>query len=142
MRRIVCIGNRYVAQDSAGPRVYDLLCRRPLPEGVEVIDGGIAGLGLLRLADGAERLVFVDAVLGMGTGETVAEIDAAQVEGLAQGTLDHAAGLPYLLRALPIACDGPVPEVKVVGVAGAADPKALEMAATLALRLAVGPRSG
>jgi Ni,Fe-hydrogenase maturation factor len=49
MNRIVCIGNRYVHGDDLGPRVYDQLTARALLNDVQVIDGGVAGLNLLRI---------------------------------------------------------------------------------------------
>ena len=77
MRRIVCIGNRYfgVGFDDVGPRVYDALANR-LPQGVEVIDGGLAGLGLLRWFDAAGCLVFVDTVSGFGPAGSVHVLEA------------------------------------------------------------------
>jgi hydrogenase maturation protease len=136
MRRIVCIGNRYVAEDAAGPRVFDALKARPLPEGVQVVDGGLAGLDLLRHADGAERLIFVDASVGLGAPGSVAELDPDALARGASRSLGHAAGLPYLLRALPLASDQAPPAVRVVGVESPFDAEAIERAAALALRLA------
>ncbi|MBI5548300.1 MAG: hydrogenase maturation protease [Deltaproteobacteria bacterium] len=139
MRRIICIGNRYVSEDSAGPRVYDHLRLEPLPVGVEAVDGGLAGLDLLGCADGAERLVFVDAVVGLGAPDGVAELVPAAIAATAGAAFGHAAGLPYLLRALPLYCEGPAPEVRVVGVEGPADNLVVRRAAALALRLACAP---
>ena len=45
--RIICVGNRLVAADAAGPQVHDRLAGRPLPPGVELVDGGLQGLDLL-----------------------------------------------------------------------------------------------
>ncbi|MBI5544495.1 MAG: hydrogenase maturation protease, partial [Deltaproteobacteria bacterium] len=129
--------NRLVGEDAAGPRVFDRLRAQSLPEELELVDGGLAGLDLLRCADGAQRLVFVDAVCGLGT--AVSEVDAEAVAALADGAHHHGAGLPYLLRALDCACDGAVPEVRVVGLEGVPDAEAIEQAAELALRLAVDP---
>lgn len=115
--RIVCIGNRFVDADALGPRVFDRLATRALPPGVAVIDGGTRGPELLADCDGARRVVFVDALRGFAPpGEVVrlTELDAEI------GPLDHGAGLPWLLRALPLACD-PAPEACVVGADGAPD---------------------
>ncbi len=136
MRRIVCIGNRYVAEDAAGPRVFDRLAARPLPAGVEVVDGGLAGLDLLRCAEGAEVLVFVDASAGLAPPGEAAELDPEALAGSSSRSLGHAAGLPYLLRALPVSCEPEPPPVKVVGVEPPFDDRTIERAAALALRLA------
>ena len=66
MKRIICIGNCYTPDDAAGPKVYDRLLQCALPNDIEVIDGGLAGLNLLRFIDNAERVVFVDNVSGFG----------------------------------------------------------------------------
>lgn len=143
--RILCLGNRYAAADDAGPRVHDRLAASPLPPGVAVLDGGLAGLGLLPWfercgREGVARVVVVDAVEGFATPGSVVELDPGAVAAAADPAFGHGAGLPWLLRALPLACDGPLPEVRVVGIeaGGAADEALLERAAALSLRLAMG----
>ena len=37
-KRIICVGNRYRPEDSAGPMVYDQLVNDKLPKDIEVID--------------------------------------------------------------------------------------------------------
>ena len=136
MKRIICIGNSLVAQDSAGFRVFLRLAARELPADVELIDGGLCGLDLIRFVEGAERVVFVDAVSGVARpGETVT-LDAAQVSALAQVSYGHEAGLPYLLRLLPAACDGPIPPITLVGLEGEFAAQGIEEAASLALAIA------
>ena len=137
MRRIVCVGSRLVEEDAAGPAVYDLLSSRPLPDGVEVIDGGLGGLSLLRMADGAEGLVFVDAVSGFGAPGEVLLLPAQDVA--AEATPDgHAGGLPFLLALLPRVSDVPPGGVAVVGLEAPWDDAALARAASLALATVSG----
>lgn len=51
-----------MADDGAGIQVVELLRQRPLPAGVEVQEGGTAGLGLVpRLAE-AQRVILIDCV--------------------------------------------------------------------------------
>ena len=141
MRRIVCVGSRLVAEDGAGPAVYDLLSSRPLPEGIEVLDGGLGGLSLLRMADGAEGLVFVDSVSGFGAPGEVLLIPAEEVA--AEATPDgHAGGLPFLLALLPRASAVPPGDVAVVGLEAPWDDDAVSRAASLAVSTASGfPRA-
>ncbi len=143
MRRIVCVGNRLRPDDAAGPSVFDQLSVTNLPADVEVVEGGLAGLDLLRVVEGSDRVVFVDQVSGAVAERGVAVLKAEDVAACAPAAYDHAAGLPYLLRVLPAVCAGPVPEVLVVGVAGTPDACSIERAAELAVRLACGepPRS-
>lgn len=139
MKRIVCIGNRYFGGtvDDVGPRVFDALAERGVPAGIELVDGGLGGLGLLRWFDDARRLVFVDAVAGFGPAGSVHVVQGATVASWAQGGYDHAAGLPYLLRMAPaVVGDERMPQVTVVGVEAPADAGAVRRAADCALRLA------
>ncbi len=135
MRRIICIGNRYVAEDAAGPAVYDYLRGLALPADLELIDGGLAGLDLLRYIEGAEQVVFVDSIAGHGEPGSVLVLPQNEVAALAGSRYDHAAGLPYLLRVLPDVCEGTPPAVQLVGVAGPADETAIQAAAALALQI-------
>jgi len=138
VNRIICIGNRLICEDAAGPAIHDRLSARDLPADVELIDGGTAGLNLLRFLDGAERVVLVDSIVGYGApGETIV-LDADDVSAMAADVYDHAAGLPYLLRCLPHVCEEGVPQVMMVGVEGLPDDRALARAAELALHLASG----
>lgn len=120
-RLLLCLGNRQVADDDAGPRVFDLLRARPelVGDDVELIDGGLAGLDLIGQVDGAERVIFIDHVEGFGAPGEVLTLSAEQVCAQAEPTPrhDHAGGLPFLLRCLPVACDQP-PELLVVGLEG------------------------
>jgi hypothetical protein len=151
MKRIICIGNRYTPQDAAGPRVYETLLQSALPPDVQVIDGGLAGLDLLRFVEGTERVVFVDQVSGFGdrilglggqvSGIKVADggifiLEADAVVALAaKGRYGHAAGLAYLLRVLSKVCKGPLPLVKLVGIEGYADQATIDRAAIIALQI-------
>ncbi len=137
MKRIICIGNRYRFCDAAGPMVYDLLARRDLLPEVELVDGGLAGLDLLRFVQGARRVVFVDAVVGFDEADGVFVLNADEAAVCAEAAFDHAAGLAYLLRVLPQVLDGQLPEVLLVGIQGEPNDSAVETAAELSLSLAV-----
>lgn len=133
MNRVVCIGNRFVDGDDAGCRVFDHLAAQRLAD-VELIDGGIAGLGLLRAFEGAERVAVVDQAKGFAEPGQVVALPAAELSDLAQGPWDHAAGLPHLLRAVSLVCDGPPPQILVVGLHAPCTDEAVERAAALALQ--------
>ena len=135
MNRIICIGNRFLDRDAAGPKVFDLLSQHPLPAGVEIVDGGTAGLNLLGLVDGAERVVFVDAVEGFLPRAGVAVLDAAEVPPPAV-VYDHGAGLPYLLNVIPAACDRAPSSMFIVGIEGSPDDRRIAEAAAASLELA------
>jgi hydrogenase maturation protease len=136
---IICIGNRFVETDAIGPAVYDRLQRRlPVPEDVEVIDGGLMGLNLLPLLERGGRVVFVDAVSGFGRPEEVVLLDRQQILDDANATeFDHNAGLAYLLAVLPRVCDGKMPEeIILVGLEGTSS-QLVEQAAHISLEVAM-----
>lgn len=142
--RILCIGNRYRADDDYGPQVFDRLCGISLPDGVELVDGGLAGIDLLRFFEYCPRVVVVDTVSGFtGTGEVVV-LSADTVAALAEPQGGHAAGLPWLLRMLPQVLETPPPDIAIVGVeegpalAPQVRARVLDRAADLSVRLAVG----
>ena len=127
---VICLGNRYVAGDDVGCRVFDYLSHSALPEDLELIDGGLCGLDMLRLIEGRRRVVFVDAVAGISDAGAVAVMSQEQVAAYA-GRYGHGAGLPYLLRLLPQVCEAPLPEITLVGAESTGDESAIR---TLAVR--------
>jgi hydrogenase maturation protease len=59
---IAGIGNIFLGDDAFGVEVVQRLARRPLPEGVRVVDFGIRGLDLTyALLDGWDAVILVDA---------------------------------------------------------------------------------
>jgi len=134
MNRIVCVGNRLWAEDGAGPAVHDELRARRLDD-VELVDGGVAGLGLLRWLEGDGRVILVDGVEGFGQPGDVLVLSAGDVAALSSGVPDHGAGLPYLLATAPLVCEPPA-QVMVVGLESPFSAGGVTRAADLALRLA------
>jgi len=136
--RIICVGNRYVPGDDVGPRVYDCLLRRDLPVHVCAVDGGLMGLDLLRFVEGAQRVVFVDALPGFAPpGRTVVLRHRAALEER-PAAYGHDGGLACLLRMLPAVCTGELPEIVLVGSEPPADADLIEQLADLSLRIATG----
>ena len=135
-KRIICVGNRYRSDDSAGPMVYDQLISDGLPEDIEVIDGGLAGLNLLRFIHGADRVVFIDAVNGFKPSGGVIVLDAKDASQHTDAIFGHNAGLSYCLRVLPEVHDGNLPEIFVVGIEGTTDPDKILKAAEMSLKIA------
>ena len=136
---IICIGNRFVAEDAAGPAVYDRLRQsQPLPADIELVDGGLMGLNLLPFLERGGRVVFVDAVQGFGKVGDVVLLGRDQIDRAeAVERFDHGASLAYLLAIAPQVCEGDLPEeIVLVGVEGMATPHAIELAATLSLNAA------
>jgi len=136
VKRVVCVGNRYHPEDSAGPRVYDLIAETELPDGVEAVDGGLAGLDLLPRVEGADRVVFVDAADGFDPDQGLVVTTGAEAARAGAETFGHSAGIGYLIRCLPFLLERPAPEILVVGVPVPARDEAVREAARIAPLLA------
>ena len=135
-KRIICVGNRYQPVDSAGPLVYEQLMNKGLTRDIELIDGGLLGLNLLRFMHGADRVVFIDAVNGFKPFGGVIVLDAENASRHADTVFGHSAGLSYLLRVLPEVHDGKLPEIFVVGIEGAPSSDKILKAAEVSLKIA------
>ena len=111
--RVIACGNPFMGNDAAGLAVMALL-RKEHP-GLDVVDGGTGGLGLIPLMEGYDRVVIVDATSGMGELGQVRvfrEVAGWHIPSISL----HELGLPEvvaLARALGIG-----PEVVVVGIEG------------------------
>ncbi len=137
---IICIGNRFVDEDAAGPRVFDMLqSMRPLPAGIDLFEGGLAGLDLLPLLEQGGRVVFVDAVKGIARdGEIALLMHQEILQSPSQYHFDHGAGLPYLLAVLPKVYEGELPEeIVLLGLEGRCAEETIEKAANMSVTIAV-----
>ncbi len=138
--RILCIGNRFVGGDDFGLRVYDTLAGMERPADVEIVDGGLAGLNLLRYLEDGLQVVFVDAVSGFAPTGEITIIDGDIIARQATGRFGHEAGLPFLLHILPAVVDNPPPRIRLIGCEGEASDGAVLDAAHLSLQLALEAR--
>lgn len=136
---IICVGNRHHPGDDLGPRVHDLLAQSPLPAGIQLVDGGLCGLDLLWSVEGVARAVFVDALDGFAQPGDVVTLGWKDVAALAEGSWGHEAGLPYLFHLAPKVCDGPMPELTLVGAQCPAGPDVIAAVAARALAEASRP---
>lgn len=144
-RFIICIGNRFITDDSVGLAVYDRLREmQQCDSKIDLIEGGIAGLNLLSFLEQGGRVVFVDAVQDFAPpGEVVILSVKDIISTLSQKHFGHEAGLPYLLSVLPRVCEGELPEeILLVGVEGEYTPDTIETAADWSLSLALNGLKG
>jgi hydrogenase maturation protease len=114
---IIGLGNPLRGDDGVGVHVAQMLAETPLPDGVEVVDGGTQGLGIVNLLEGRRRVILIDAAdVGRAAGEFVRfELDEARLIGENRHLSVHSAGLrdalllAQALKMLP-------PRVTVFGV--------------------------
>jgi hydrogenase maturation protease len=137
---VLGIGNPLRGDDGIGPRVVELLKQQGLPDGVEALDAGTAGLDLLYLLarpaspaeDAPRRVIIVDAAdMGLGAGQ-FARFTPGQVElmGASESRPSHQAGLAEVF-ALARALERPLLEIVIFGV----QPGSLEWGAGLTPRV-------
>ncbi len=111
------VGNIFLGDDAFGVEVAQRLARRPLPDGVRVVDFGIRGLDLTyALLDGYDAVVLVDAAPRGGSPGTLYVLEPEQAEPTA-GDLQvegHALDPVKVLR-LAVALGGRVGRLLVVG---------------------------
>ena len=69
---VIGVGNLLLKDEGVGIHAVRALQEEALPAGVEVIDGGVAGVGLLDLFSGAQKLLLIDAAdMGLEPGTAV-----------------------------------------------------------------------
>jgi len=83
---ILGLGNPLLGDEGIGVRVIEELRGLDLPDGVEVVDGGTAGLGLIGLMEGYPRVIIVDAAEMGHTAGRVARFTPSEVQLKAAGT--------------------------------------------------------
>lgn len=135
MRRVICIGNSLIAEDSAGPQMYSALRGLPLPADVELIDGGTRGLDLLPFFDGAEQVVLIDQVVGFVAESAVVVLEGDDLLKATERRLDHQTGIGFLVRLLPQVCEVAVPDLKMIGIEGCLNPKKRQACQTILINL-------
>ena len=77
---ILGLGNILLGDEGVGVRVAERLLTHPLPDGIEVIDGGTAGYELINFFEGKEKVIIVDAVKTDDTPGSVYKLDLSVVQ--------------------------------------------------------------
>jgi len=77
---ILGLGNILLGDEGVGVRVIEQLLSRPLPDEIEVIDGGTAGYELINFFEGKEKVIIVDAVKTNDTPGSVYKMDLSLVQ--------------------------------------------------------------
>jgi hydrogenase maturation protease len=98
---ILGVGNLLLTDEGVGIHAVRKLLDHPdLPENVEVVDGGTAGLGLLYYLEGVNRLVIIDAVETGGIPGNLVRLAGDQIPAyMAMKVSPHEITLPDFLAA-------------------------------------------
>jgi hydrogenase maturation protease len=118
MRIVVLgIGNILMTDEGIGPHAVNALQQRyALPDEVEVVDGGTAGMELIRYVSNADHLIVVDAVRVGQPPASVVKMTGDAVPAFFRTKLSpHQVGLSDLLATLMILGESPG-TITLVGV--------------------------
>ncbi len=130
MSRVVVlgVGNLLLSDEGIGVVAIRKLAERFLfPEGVEVIDGGTVGMGLIYHLEGVEKLLIIDAVLGGGEPGTIYVLKGEEVKKAFRGKLSmHDLGIQEVLSLFDLLGRFPK-EVVIVGI----EPKEIKVGCSL-----------
>ena len=112
---ILGLGNILLGDEGVGVRVIEQLLTHPLPDQIEVIDGGTAGYELINFFEGKEKVIIVDAVKTNDTPGSVYKMDlsAVQEDDTVQLSL-HQIGLKNVFKMASMMDLNP--EVTLVGI--------------------------
>ncbi|HEY5717550.1 MAG TPA: HyaD/HybD family hydrogenase maturation endopeptidase [Motiliproteus sp.] len=101
---VLGVGNILLTDEGIGVRVVEALEQRyQIPAGVEVMDGGTAGMELLASIAACDHLILIDAVNTGAVAGTLVRLDDAQVPALFKNKISpHQLGISDLLGVLTV----------------------------------------
>ncbi len=101
---VLGVGNILLTDEGIGVRVVEALEQRyRIPEGVEVVDGGTAGMELLETMAGRDQVIIVDAVNTGADPGTLVELRGEAVPALFRNRISpHQLGISDLLGVLAV----------------------------------------
>jgi hydrogenase maturation protease len=112
---ILGIGNLLLRDEGVGIHVVSRMMKMHLPQNIAVVDGATATWDVVSLADGADRLIIVDAVKGGGAPGTIYRLSLDDVAVDAGEPLSlHHIGLPQMLDVCSLI--GSKPLTVIIGV--------------------------
>jgi hydrogenase maturation protease len=113
---VIGVGNVLLADEGAGPRAVELLAERyGLPGGVECMDGGTAGLGLIEVMRGRDLVVIIDAVAADRPPGTVLKLSPDELDSAGELLSSaHQVGVAELLEVARF--EGIGAEVVIIGI--------------------------
>jgi hydrogenase maturation protease len=114
---IIGLGNPLLGDEGIGVRVVEELKGLELPDGVAVVEGGTAGLGLIGLMEGYQRVIIVDAAdMGYSSGHVVRFTPSEARFKTVEAPLSlHQVGLGEVL-AVAEALEMAPPELIIIGI--------------------------
>lgn len=113
---VLGLGNSLLRDEGIGAHIIATLAENGVPPGVELADGGTAGLDLAALITGRDLVVVVDALIGPWEPGTVLRLEPEDLLPSQGANISaHGPALPEALRLADFLGDPPS-EVVVLGV--------------------------
>lgn len=106
---VLGIGNYLMGDEGVGVHVAEALLKRPLPEHVDVLDGGTGGFHLLEYFELYNTVILVDATLGDYPIGTIRLIKPKFAHDFPMAMSTHDIGLKDMVGALQLL--GTMPEI-------------------------------
>jgi hydrogenase maturation protease len=133
---ILGVGNLLLSDESVGVHLVNRLEQTyRFPEGVELVDGGTAGMELLDYIAGRDHVVIMDAVLTGDAPGTVVTLRDDEVPALFNNKVSpHQLGLSDLLGALKLTDESPK-NIFLVGIVPESVEPGLEMTETVSSQM-------
>lgn len=134
---ILGVGNLLLSDEGVGVHVALRMEKMTLPQGIEVVEGGTDGFGLIDIVSGADRVIIVDAVKGGEKPGTIYKFDIDDVPDSPQlfKTSVHQIGILEVIHFSELI--GKKPQTTIIGI----EPESLEMGMELSPTIeAIVPR--
>lgn len=119
---VMGVGNVLLSDEGLGVRFLDELSKRTLPENVELLEGGTAGLELIHLIQEVDFLIIIDAVNAKAEPGALFRFQPEDLQVFPEKfeVSFHQVGIIEVLNMAPLL--GQVPQTLIFGV----QPKSLE----------------
>ena len=95
MKRVICIGNRFLYPDNFGMLIYEKLRTKNLKD-VEVVEGGIGGLNLSSYFEDDAKILIVD----FAKGYEKKLLTPKDIEKIELKEYNHDSAFLYLLKSI------------------------------------------
>ncbi|MBI5096512.1 MAG: hydrogenase maturation protease [Nitrospirae bacterium] len=115
---VIGLGNLLMGDDGAGIYIIQELQRRRLPDHVDLIDGGTAGVGLVDILSSYRRVIVIDAIADQGSGPSDIRLFSPDDLILREGEGDYSIHDVELTSILSLmkSLDMVIPDITIMGI--------------------------
>ncbi|MBS1979103.1 MAG: hydrogenase maturation protease [Bacteroidetes bacterium] len=118
---ILGVGNYLMGDEGVGVHLVRMMEKDPLPEGVDLLDGGTAGFQLMEYLERYPTVIMVDATLDKNPVGTIRMIEPKFSQDFPKAMSTHEIGLKDLIESLSLMGKMPKVYLFVISVADIAN---------------------